>query len=360
MQYRIFQMKFRMQAMLACIFIMLFACGRDDSTDIKRSLPVLLNNTGIHFTKRPQPVWNAKYVAGDPTVIRINGEYWMYYTSVDDVDFNKINIAAARSSDGISWYYPDWTQPSSSGSHEHVALDVNPAGWDKFLETSEVIQVGDDLWMYYAGYAAEAGAGQTVANGEIGLARSADYMTFTRDPAVPVLVSGPVDKPDYNALYSPAIVEDGGTYYMLYTGWCIDGCSTGNLFIGILGASSTDGVTWTKRDQPVISGADTPLAWIRTIIEVDLVKAPDGLFYLFFTGEKGIGVARASHPFGPYEIYPRPVLVKTYGWEKYRVIAPSVIIENGKARMWYMGVAWSDFQDFSIGYAETEFPFTWE
>jgi hypothetical protein len=145
---------------------------------------------------------------------------------------------------------------------------------------------------------------------------------------------------------------------MLYMGYCIEKCSPA--FIGVLGATSTDGVTWTKRQEPVIAGVDFKLPWAEVIKEPSIVKGPDNIYYLFISGDETIGVARSNNIFGPYEVYPEPIVKKEFSWEATSVIAPSVLIENGKARMWYMGVVASGTgADFAIGYAEADFPFQW-
>jgi beta-xylosidase len=213
--------------------------------------------------------------------------------------------------------------------------------------------------MYYCGYPQEADvAGTIVAKGEIGFAKSSNDRTFTRTSGDPVLRLGSSNSKDANALFSPTIIKEGDTYYMLYVGYCIENCSPA--FIGILGATSTDGKTWSKLNQSIISGTDFNLEWAQVIKEPAIVKGPDGAFYLFISGDKFIGVARSNNILGPYEVYPDPILKIDYDWETTSVIAPSVLIENGKVRMWYMGVAASgNGADFAIGYAETGFPFNW-
>ena len=307
----------------------------------------------IKFIKNEEPVWNGNLVAGDPSIIKDGNIYRMFYTSLVGTDSSeKIIIAGAKSYDGIHWM--PMTGPSGS---EAIALDNRTTEWDKHLEAIDVIKDESDFKMFYCGYPKEnTELGTTVSNGEIGLAVSLDGIEFNRFQTTPILKRGSQNAMDNNALFSPSVIKENGTYYMLYTGWCIDSCNTP--FIGILGATSTDGVNWNKYPTKIIAGTDSDLPWIKLLIEVDIVKGPDNIFYLFFTGEEGIGVARSNHPFGPWEIYPHPILTKTQSWESYKVIAPTVIIENNKARMWYMG-AKPSFSDFAIGYAESNFPFDW-
>jgi len=327
---------------ILAILCSLYACNEDS-----------LFSGQIKFVKNEEPVWNGNLVAGDPSIIKDGDVYKIYYTSLVTTDSTeKIVISGAKSYDGIHWM-----PMSGPFGSETVALDNNASSWDKYLEAIDVIKDDSDIKMFYCGYPNEnTEIGTTVSKGEIGLALSSDGTVFNRAQSTPVLQRGSQNAMDNNALFSPSVIKENGTYYMLYTGWCIDSCDTP--FIGILGATSTDGINWTKHPGKVIAGTDSDLPWIKLLIEVDLVKGPDNVFYLFFTGEEGIGVARSNHPFGPWEIYPHPILTKTQSWESYKVIAPTVIIENNKARMWYMG-AKPGFSDFSIGYAESPFPFDW-
>jgi beta-xylosidase len=215
------------------------------------------------------------------------------------------------------------------------------------------------VWMYYCGYKEEAEvSGTIVAKGQIGLARADNRINFTPSSLDPILELGEQNAKDANALFSPTILKDGSTYYMLYVGYCIENCSPA--FIGILGATSTDGVHWTKLRDPVLAGTDLNLPWAEVIKEPDVVKGPDGLYYLFISGDHSIGVARSENILGPYDVYPEPIIQPTLDWEGTDVIAPSVIIENNKVRIWYTGVTVAgQGADFAIGYAETAFPLDW-
>jgi beta-xylosidase len=310
--------------------------------------------SGIHFTKRPEPVWEGVTTAADPSVIRDGDTLRMYYSSLLTDPAEKLVIAGAKSVDGINWI-----PANNIEEEESVALDINAGEWDNHLEAVSVLRQGGETWMYYCGYEEEADvAGTIVAEGQIGVAISANNKTFTRSFTDPILSLGATNTKDANALFSPTVIKEGNTYYMLYVGYCIENCTPA--FIGILGATSTDGETWTKLSEPIISGTDFNLDWAEVIKEPAIVKGPDNIFYLFISGDTSIGVARSNSILGPYEVYPDPILTKTYDWEAYSVIAPSVIIEDNKVRMWYMGVVASGSgADFAIGYAECDFPFDW-
>lgn len=311
---------------------------------------------GVHikFTKRSQPVWEGLYTAADPSVIRDGDTLRMYYSSLILNPTEKLLIAGAKSVDGIHWI-----AANNKEGEESIALDINAGSWDNHLEAVTVFRDGNEIRMYYCGYEQEADVtGSIVATGQIGLAKSSDKVQFNRVFNEPILGLGAGNSKDANALFSPTIIKEGGLYYLFYVGYCIENCTPA--FIGILGATSPDGETWTKLNAPIIQGTDFNLAWAQVIKEPEIVKGPDNVYYLFISGDTSIGVARSNNLLGPYEVFPDPILKIDYPWEATSVIAPTVIIENGKVRMWYMGVVASgNGADFSIGYAETNFPFDW-
>lgn len=326
-----------------CLVLLLISCKDDPEKD-----------SSIIFMKNAEPVWQGKFTAADPSVIRDGDTLRMYYSSLVMDPAERLLIAGAKSVDGIEWI------PSINKiGEESVALNESPTGWDKFLEAVAVVVDDDGLLMYYCGYPEEAEtSGHIVAAGQIGMAKSSDRINFTRRGVEPVLTLGATNNKDANALFSPTVIKQDNTWYMFYVGYCIEECSPA--FIGILAAASTDGKAWTKLDDPIISGTSVDLAWAQTIKEPYIIKGPDGIFYLFFSGDKYIGVARSESLLGPYEVYPEPILKIDYEWEAASVIAPSVLIENGKVRMWYMGVVtFAGGADFAIGYAESDFPMKW-
>ncbi len=311
------------------------------------------------FTKQPQPVWEGNWLAGDPSIISQDGRYLLYYTSLlitgdgdgDNPDNLQVVVSVAESDDGINWRF---AAPLTYG--ESVALENEKDGWDRVLETAFVKKIGEQYLMYYTGYSQEVdGVEKIVADGKIGVARSADALTFARFLDEPVLAAD--SDFDRDGLFSPSVVVHDGLYYMIYTGWSLD------LYgYGLFGATSTDGLTWQKDGRLLI--ADSDVNWsLDNPREAELVQGPDGLFYLFFTGdiapnESAIGLARADHPFGPWQLYPDPVLFKTHDWEQSGLIAPAVLIKDNRIRLWYMAET-DNFSNFYIGYAEMEFPLDW-
>jgi hypothetical protein len=158
-------------------------------------------------------------------------------------------------------------------------------------------------------------------------------------------------------LASPTIAVVNGTLYMVYAGHCNKPAGytpllprwetcPGNSGVFLLGATSTDGRHWHKRPTPVLAPMPR-LAWTRNgVAEAELVAAPDGWFYLFFTGlgpqnGRAIGVARSRAPFGPWEVDPKPLLSGRPSplASTHEVLAPAVRIEpsRGRALLWFNG-----------------------
>jgi hypothetical protein len=205
---------------LFILLVSLVACSKDEATSDK-----------IEFKKQATPVWEGTFTAADPSVIRDGDTLRMYYSSLLMSPTEKLVISGAKSADGIHWIPANDVQ-----GKESVALDVTDGTWDDHLEAVTVFQDGDETWMYYCGYPEEADvAGTIVAEGEIGLAKSDDKITFNRTFDDPILPLGTTNSKDANALFSPTFIKEGSTYYMFYVGYCIENCTPP--FIGILGAT---------------------------------------------------------------------------------------------------------------------------
>jgi beta-xylosidase len=157
-------------------------------------------------------------------------------------------------------------------------------------------------------------------------------------------------------------VEHGGQLVMIYTGHCWTRCQNG-YGVFLLAATSSDGRNWTKRPDPVMSKSDLPFTKDGAA-EADIVKGPDNFYYLFMTLLQGdapheIGVARSTTPYGPWEINPSPILRGTANeFDAKGVVAPSVLIEGNKVRMWFHGFG-AENTTIRIGYAEALWPLKW-
>lgn len=331
---------------------------RERAVHAKDILPLVPGDHCALWSKHPDPVWEGFYMAADPCVIRDGNTYRMFFTGfLPEPDRSLIGMAT--SDDGINW---DWATPTDENNPISIALDGRPGEWDQFLETAHVMKVGNEFWMYYTGYIPDPN--RFVNPYEIGLATSTDGINWTRvsdEPVYRLAETGP----DNGAMTSPAVVRWGGVFYMIYFGWEIDDQGSFADF-RIRGATSPDGMTWTRRAEPVFGPPSDELPWLDVALEPTLMQASDGMFYLFITADdaentaspSSIAVLRSCHPFGPWEACPDPIVTMTQPWEDDEIIAPYVMEDEGKLRMWYHGLTFNDpvtGERFSIGYAETNF-----
>jgi len=166
--------------------------------------------------------------AASPSVIRIAGTHYVYYTArgADGVS----RIAAARSSDLVLW------------EKLGIALETGPAQrFDTFgVSAPEVVQALSGYFMYYMGFDG--------IRWRIGLAASTDGIAWTRVPGPAaggaVLEQGPPGAFDAVRLGEPAVLADETGFRMWYSG------NDGSIIDRIGYAESTDGVTWIRVAGP--------------------------------------------------------------------------------------------------------------
>jgi hypothetical protein len=137
------------------------------------------------------------------------------------------------------------------------------------------------------------------------------------------------------AITSPSVVVVDGVYHMVYAGFRLK-------TVQLLGATSPDGVHWTKRTAPVLEPSSKRTWMNMGVAEAELRRGSDGAFYLFFTGlgpreNRSIGIARSTGgPFGPWVVNPEPIVQRSGEFPK--AIAPSVAINpfgDGRAFVYY-------------------------
>lgn len=306
------------------------------------------------WSKNPDPIFTGEFIASDPTVLKDGELYRMFYTCwFPGEERFEGAICQATSSDGLTWEYL-----AGDGEVEGIAIRGREGAWDEHLEANYVIHRGGEYLLYYSGYKNEGYPAMGFPAG-MAVARSTDGMNFER-----VNDGDPILEPtkgwyDNDAVYSPAIVEENGEFKMVYAGHCYTDCEQ-EYGVTLLGATSTDGLSWTKADEPVLQ-AVPELDWTKDgVAEPGLLQGPDGATYLFFTGLEGegrvIGVARGESAFGPWDVFPEPIVTGTPGgFDHGGALAPDVHIEGNRTRMWFLGFNAEGV--ISIGYAEAPWPF---
>jgi predicted GH43/DUF377 family glycosyl hydrolase len=222
----------------------------------------------------------------DPSVIFktgfAGGPFVMYYAGTAE-DGTGPAIFIATSANGTSWTRANGGDPVLDASSDPTAFDARGvAGPDVVYDPADA---SAPFKMWYSGIGDVFGA--------IGYATSTDGLTWTRyddagTPADddPVLDHGEAGSPDSFAAADPAVLKDGETWKMWYTG---DDSNKKRIAY----ATSPDGISWTKGGK-VISpedpgananyqfGAFAPTVW----------KTANG-FNMLLAGRKNLGTATA-------------------------------------------------------------------
>jgi predicted GH43/DUF377 family glycosyl hydrolase len=308
------------------------------------------------WTKWEEPLYSGQFfVASDPVVLDEGDFYRMYYTCMDFLrESPRALLCQATSTDGFAW-----EAVPVEGAIEGLMLRGREGEWDENLEGAYVIRMDDLYHLYYSGYVDEGGYPAKGFPASLALAISEDGVNFERYQDAP-LISPTPGWYDNDAVYSEIVFDYDGQYVMIYVGHCYTNCdyATGTT---LLAATSEDGITWEKREEPVLLAMPDEVPWTRDgVAEPGIVIEDDGRVTLFFTGvrdaDRWIGMARGESPFGPWEVNPEPILLPTLSsFDAAGVLAPHVLIEGDTARMWYLGVQPVEGGEYyHVGYAEAE------
>lgn len=205
----------------ADVYLALTSDGGQTWTCANGGSPVLTRGTGGS--------WDDTRVLTVSVVKDSPSDYKMWYTGRNAAGVYAIGYAT--SSDGISW--------TKYGSNP-VLTTGSPAAWDgQYVREPSVLNVGGTYHMWYSG---------TVKWPffRIGHATSPDGITWTKDPANPVVtpVAGSWDQSE---VYSPSVIANGGAYEMFFSG-----NSGGRWVTGHATAASVSG-PWTQDTNAIIS-----------------------------------------------------------------------------------------------------------
>jgi hypothetical protein len=304
------------------------------------------------WTKRVDPIHSGPVpLVGDPSVMLDGPILRMVYNCFDTAR-KRGAVCEATSKDGLSWAdLPNNDSPAGR------LIKTRPGQWDDAQETPFMVKYRGEYLLYFVGYRDKGGFFKSFP-AHVGMAVSRDGVNFDRPILDPVLKTTPGGY-DNDAISSPSVVEYGSKLVMLYTAHCWTHCPQGT-GMTLMSATSTDGRVWTKGERPVLTKADFPKAK-DGMAEAEVARGPDGQYYLFFSLFYGdgnghdIGVARAPSPFGPWDIDPEPVVRRSAGgFDAVGPVAPSVVFDGGRVRMWFHG--FSKRNTIEIGYAEAPWP----
>ena len=277
--------------------------------------------------------WDSEhYYFDDPTVVKRDGMYHMWYSSAENLRGGEtFCIAYATSKDGITWT-----------KHGSVIGPGSGGAWmGKGAICPAVIDDQGLFKMWFVG----TNNPSNYHNG-IGYASSRDGMTWRiePEPVVPTSMAG-------GSTWHPAVLKRESLYY-LFTGIANSPVSSP---MNICLFTSTDGRNWQSRGN--VCSAKTERSWQSSGIAPCEVIYDANRFKMFFTGFEGenfsIGYAESREGMSWSETDNLPLLsfADTAPWATRTVGFPAVMRDEGKLKMWFSALT-ADPRRYQIGYAE--------
>lgn len=235
-------------------------------------------------------------------------------------------------------------------------LDLGSSeSWDDLsVWDPSVLYDGATYKMYYDG---TPSSGQYI---KIGLATSADGITWTKHVGNPILSTGPPGSWDNLQVSDPCVLSNGSMYLMYYSG--NDG---GTMRIGL--ATSPDGIIWTKYAGNPLFSATTWEGWWVTGPSVLFDGSTYKMWYTGYDGtHPGYGYQRIGYASSTDGItwtkHGTPVLDigGTGEWDSLYVSHCSVIYDGSSYQMWYGGGNSTGPEHSRIGHATSLDGISWQ
>lgn len=286
--------------------------------------------------------WNAKSTQ-EPCVIKIGSTYHMWFEGLNAAGQKHEQIGYASSTDGKTWTInanPVLTHSGTTGT-----FDRNGAG------DPSVVYDGATYHMWYAGRENAA------TKNKIGYATASNPDgPWTRQNGGNSVLTSSATAFESVGVSGPAVVKDGATYHMFYSG--LDG--SGVYRIGH--ATSTDGINWSKTAGPVLNTGATGEwdAFAAKLCGVFIEGADLKMLYVGTdvsgpSGRQRIGYATATlaAPTAWTKFANNPTMSSTAGtFDERNLWSPWVIKDpdDGIYKMWYGGE--NNAGTIRIGYAE--------
>ena len=308
------------------------------------------NKKGLIYEPNTSFEWNSKGYASVPTVYKISEDVLRIYFTARDID-NKTNI---------SYIEVEADEPSNIlYIHEKSVLSYGKIGMfdDCGAMVSHVIDVDDEVWMYYIGWNVR----NTIAyHNSIGLAISKDGgITFEKFSEGP-LFDRTYQEPYFNA--APFVLKENDDWKMWYlsnTKWMeYEGKS--EPFYHIKYAESENGIDWKREGKVAIDYKDeNECGIVRACVLKD-----DNIYKMWYAhrnlqnyrtnknssyrigyaeSDNGIDWTRKDENVG--------IDVSESGWDSEMIEYPFVYDHKGKRYMIYNG---NTFGKTGFGYAVLE------
>ncbi len=302
-------------------------CAQETGFSIRGETPVLARGGGGS--------WDSAYL--DPGIVVFHeDDFHMLYVAIPRWP-HPLAIGYAKSSDGYMWERQS-DQPVLS--HEQTgALSATS------VIASSVLVAEDGTWMLYFTSVAEG----EVFYGQVARATAPGPLGPWSVDAEPVLAPGPENAWDGQSVGDASVVQNDDGYVMYYTGF-------GNFQNGAFSekranigmATSVDGLTWTKFDDPdttdssfglsdpvfTVSADETGWDTFR-VVDPNVQKTPDGWLMAYrgatFNSPMSIGLAASQDGVNWQRVSDKPELTPK---------------DTGKAKIFYMTLLSRPEQDY--------------
>jgi len=251
----------------------------------------------------------------------------MWYTGDDGASSSRIGLAT--STNGVNWT-KHATNPVLSPSQ----------AWETAgIQAGSVISDGGLYKMWYTGL-------DNNGVSRIGYATSSNGITWTKYEGNPVLGIGGYGSWDSEDVSRPAVIKEGGTYRMWYTG--DDGVTSR---IGY--ATSNDGISWGRDPANPVVDVGQPGAWDWLQVYGPSVVVVGTEYRLWYSGgtlpdawQTGYAVSSDGSN------WTRQAMLIAEGapgaFDAYSADYPSVIADGGQFKLWYSGL--NEGGTYNIGY----------
>lgn len=313
-------------AAVAALELGAIGCGFDFGPRQARfTLPPCLETTADGFDARSwgfggaptlsagaEGAWDSTDVL-NPSVVRFGGRYLNLYSGFDGETWR---TGLAVSDDGSAWR-----------KHSEPVLEPQLDWEGDYIAANGAALADRERLRYW--YQAGPRGGTS-----IGLAESKDGVVWERVTEGPVLGSGARGSWDESAVGDPYAVRCGKTFYLFYLGQNRFGVQR----LGV--ARSDDGVHWRKSHLNPLLEPGGEGDFDAGGLGEPAVFFSDGRWRMLYTGRDSAEVRRlgwATSVDGVVWRKSGPVHAGEADWNRAVLCDPTVLIEDGRVRIWYGG-----------------------
>ena len=251
--------------------------GGSDRGNKNTQLGMAISDDGVKWRRHPDnPIWESgwSHFLRDVRVYRFDiSDFWMYYSDGDR------HIDLARSSDGIRW----------ENYMDNPVLERSQP-WEDLLMQERILRINEKWYMWYSTYSGKPRV--------TGMAMSQDGVKWQKYEGNPVLTLGKPGRWDDFSAFQPNVFYRDGHFHMIYTGSSRENPTGYRLGYAV----SRDGIHWEKSPQNPVFAPGNEEAWDGGKVSCPTLM-PTGrhTFNIYYAGAarpdatyQGIGLARAG------------------------------------------------------------------